>query len=209
MSPPEIEIIEGLSGRSEFNDAAMVAARAFYSDPFYVNLAPPSFKRTRALAIFARSILKNLGPKGRIFTARIEGEIVGVAAWVGPGGYPYGVAQQLKVLAGNFRAFAFLPQAARPGFAYLGAIDKAHPKGELWYLALLTVDPEHQRAGIGSRLIAPIIEQCTTEGLDAYLETQKEENLAYYRRHGFDLVDRLEPVSGGPPLWTMRRVIKG
>ena len=32
------------------------------------------------------------------------------------------------------------------------------------------------------------------------LETQKEDNLSYYRRFGFEVVDRLRPVSDGPPL---------
>jgi ribosomal protein S18 acetylase RimI-like enzyme len=209
MSRPEIEIVEGLSERSELDDAAMVAARAFHTDPFYIHLAPPSLLRARGLAIFARSLLRNLGPKGRIFTARVEGRIVGVAGWVEPGGYPYGARQQIGQTAGVLRAFAPQPRAARPGFAYMRAIEKAHPKDELWYLALLTVDPEHQRSGVGSMLLGPVIDRCTTEGLDAYLETQKEDNLAYYRRHGFEVVDRLEPIADGPPLWTMRRVSRG
>ncbi|MBV8463434.1 MAG: hypothetical protein JO368_09075, partial [Acidimicrobiales bacterium] len=42
-------------------------------------------------------------------------------------------------------------------------------------------------------------------GLDCYLETQKEDNLAYYRRFGYDVEHELRPVPNGPPLWTLRR----
>ena len=43
------------------------------------------------------------------------------------------------------------------------------------------------------------------DGVIAYLETQKEDNLAYYRRFGFDVVTTLTPVENGPPLYAMQR----
>ena len=50
-----------------------------------------------------------------------------------------------------------------------------------------------------------MLEVADREGVDCYLETQKPENLAYYRRFGYEVVEELQPVAGGPPLWTMRR----
>ena len=49
-----------------------------------------------------------------------------------------------------------------------------------------------------------MLERCDAEGLPAYLETQKEENLAYYARHAFELVQKVE-VDGVPPVWTLLR----
>ena len=49
-----------------------------------------------------------------------------------------------------------------------------------------------------------MLERCDTEGLPAYLETQKEENIAYYARHRFDLVQKVD-VDGCPPIWTLLR----
>ncbi len=43
------------------------------------------------------------------------------------------------------------------------------------------------------------------DGLPCYLETQKEDNLAYYRRFGFEETERLSPSRHGPPLFTMTR----
>jgi hypothetical protein len=54
-------------------------------------------------------------------------------------------------------------------------------------------------------LQAPVLETADREGLDCYLETQKAENLAYYGRFGYEVVEELHPVQGGPPMWTMRR----
>ena len=75
----------------------------------------------------------------------------------------------------------------------------------MWYLLLLVVDPLVQRAGIGARLQAPGLKAADQEGLDCYLETQKLDNVAYYRRFGYEVVDELRPVPDGPSLWTMRR----
>ena len=50
----------------------------------------------------------------------------------------------------------------------------------------------------------PVLERCDRDGLPAYLETQKESNLAFYERCGFAVERKLE-VRGAPPVWTMRR----
>jgi len=57
----------------------------------------------------------------------------------------------------------------------------------------------------GSKLVAEVLGRCDAEGVPAYLETQKEANLAYYRRHRFELAETLSPQPGGPSLWTMLR----
>ncbi|MHB1854141.1 MAG: GNAT family N-acetyltransferase, partial [Acidimicrobiales bacterium] len=75
----------------------------------------------------------------------------------------------------------------------------------MWYLQLLAVDPSVQRGGIGGTLQGQVYPQADRDGLVSYLETQKEANLAYYRRFGYELDRELHPVKNGPPLWTMRR----
>ena len=104
-----------------------------------------------------------------------------------------------------FRAMAPRPRALVDGFKSLLAIDRAHPKDELWYLLLLATDPSFQRRGVGTALQQPVLDEADESGIDCYLETQKEDNLAYYRRFGYEMERVLHPVKGGPPLWTMRR----
>jgi ribosomal protein S18 acetylase RimI-like enzyme len=194
-----------LSG-GELDECAVVALRAFYSDPFFEYLSPGARLRNRGLFIFFRTALGHLGPGGRVTTVRDDnGRIVGVSAWIAPGGYPQPVATQLAGMPGVLRALYRRPRALVAGTKYLDAIAKAHPKEDLWYLYLLVADPELQRRGVGSMLLEDRLGEVDEASLPAYLETQKQDNLAYYRRHGFELVKPLTPVEGGPPIYTMRR----
>lgn len=151
-------------------------------------------------------MIKEAGPHAERTCARLQdGRLAGVAVWIPPGGYPFPIKDQTKQLLGALRALARRPTALWEGIRYLRAIEEAHPKDELWYLLLLAVDPAIQRSGIGARLQADTLTLADRQGLDCYLETQKEENLVYYRRFGYEVDRELRPVSNGPPLWTMRR----
>jgi predicted N-acetyltransferase YhbS len=72
---------------------------------------------------------------------------------------------------------------------------------------VLSVRPEHQRHGLGSRLVRPIIERADGDGMPCHLETADPANVAFYRQFGFEVVDAaLEVIpGGGPTLTTMRR----
>ncbi len=191
--------------RRELDEAAVAAARAFHTDPFFEWLVPSASARARGLILFWRSVLKHVGDHGRVLTGRVDGRIAGVAVWLAPDRYPYPVriqiAQQLEALQALYRT----PSALVNGLRILLAMDKAHPKEPLWYLQLLACDPEHQRRGIGAALLEDVLETCDRDGVASYLETQKEDNLAYYARFGFTVVDEHRPVKGAPSLWSLRR----
>ncbi len=190
----------------DFDDAGVVAARAFHHDPFFEYLSPSAIQRARGLALFCRAYVSVLGDAGYVLGARRpDGRLVGVAAWVKPGRYPLPVGAQLRQGALSFRALAIRPRALVDGTKYLLAIEKVHPHDKVWYLQLLVVDPSVQRLGIGAMLQRPGLQRADEDGLACYLETQNFDNLAYYRRFGYELVQELRPVKDGPPLWTMRR----
>ncbi|HXY45357.1 MAG TPA: GNAT family N-acetyltransferase [Acidimicrobiales bacterium] len=192
--------------RKDFGDAGVVGAHAFHHDPFFVFLGPRPIQRARGLSLFCRAYVSVLGEAGYVLGARQgDGRLVGVAAWVRPGHYPLGVQAQLRQMANAFWALSSRPKALVDGTKYLLAIDKVHPKGELWYLQLLVVDPPLQRHGVGSALLGPVLARADEDGLACYVETQNPDNLPYYRRFGFEVVEELRPVRHGPPLWTMQR----
>jgi ribosomal protein S18 acetylase RimI-like enzyme len=73
-----------------------------------------------------------------------------------------------------------------------------------WYLMILGVDPPHQGRGVGGTLIRPTLARADAEGVRCYLETAKERNLAFYRRHGFEVAAE-DDVPDGPHVWMMTR----
>lgn len=194
----------------DLDDAALVAARAFHDDPFFEYLDPHAVTRARGLALFWRSSIAAAASNSTITAARrSDGRLVGISVVVPPGRWPLSVANQARQLAGALRALVVRPPALVKGARYLVSMEAAHPKDRMWYLMLLVVDPAAQRQGIGGRLQAGMLTAADHDGLDCYLETQKFENVAYYRRFGYDLASTLEPVAGGPPLYLMRRTTKG
>ena len=56
---------------------------------------------------------------------------------------------------------------------------------------MLSIAPEHQRRGHGAALLAPVLARCDADAVPAYLETNRESNLPYYRRFGFELTETI------------------
>jgi ribosomal protein S18 acetylase RimI-like enzyme len=78
-----------------------------------------------------------------------------------------------------------------------------HPVEPHWYLQLLGVAIDAQRQGVGAALLSTWLNEVDREGASAYLETDRRENLAFYRRGGFDVVGTDEIL--GVEIWRMRR----
>ncbi len=191
---------------TQIEEIATVAARAFHFDPFFAYLSPAHLLRARGLAIFWRAQAAAFAPAAEAHGARgPDGRLVGVALWIRPGAYPLPASAQLRQALGAARALIPRPRALIDGARYLLAIERVHPHEPLWYLALLVADPSMQRSGIGTALQQQILDRADQEALATYLETQNPDNIAYYRRFGYEIVHELKPVKAGPPLWTMRR----
>jgi ribosomal protein S18 acetylase RimI-like enzyme len=84
-------------------------------------------------------------------------------------------------------------------------MERAHPRSPPhWYLAVLGTEPELQGRGLGSAVLAPVLEQADRDGVAAYLESSKESNIAFYARHGFRVSGEVR-LPRGPKLWPMWR----
>jgi ribosomal protein S18 acetylase RimI-like enzyme len=192
--------------RAGLREASFVARAAFFNDPFYAFHFPREEFRSKSLSIFFRTVLRHLGPGGRVVTARGPGEhIVGLAVWLPTGAYPQPMWTQLSQLPGLIRSAAHHPSSIASAYAYFKATTKAHPKDPHWYLLVLAVVPPLQGQGIGSMLVSHGLALIDEERVSSYLDTQNKENLAYYRKFGYQLQNTLRPVARGPELYTMLR----
>jgi ribosomal protein S18 acetylase RimI-like enzyme len=82
-------------------------------------------------------------------------------------------------------------------------LERSQPQEPHWYLSLVGVDPVCSGRGIGRDLLASFLAEIDPEGLASYLETDREENLRFYGRAGFEVVSELEVLD--TPIWCMLR----
>jgi ribosomal protein S18 acetylase RimI-like enzyme len=71
------------------------------------------------------------------------------------------------------------------------------------HLGPIAVAPTLQRTGIGTALMERYIEHLDNEGTAGYLETDREENVEFYRKFGFAV--RYSEDLIGTPTWYMWR----
>lgn len=112
------------------------------------------------------------------------------------------LAEVLHFLFRVLPVFGARAMAVARGMAPMAAL---HPDEPHWYLSVLGTDPTHQRKGVGAALLEPVLQQCDTDGVAAYLEASRIENVPYYRRFGFDVVAPLAMPGGGPVIYRMKR----
>jgi GNAT superfamily N-acetyltransferase len=176
-------------------------ARAFYDDPVISWMIPDDEKRLRLGPFgFGTWLQKIYMPKAEVYTDDARG--VG-ALWAPPGKWRMSVGLQARLAPRMFRLFGVrrMPLILKG----LATLDKAHPDEQPhYYLGILGTDPDHQGKGLGSAAMQPVLERCDADGLGAYLESSKEQNVPFYKRHGFEVTGEVH-MPDGPPLWPMWR----
>jgi ribosomal protein S18 acetylase RimI-like enzyme len=183
-----------------------MSSRAFFDDPFFTYLLPNDEMRRARLPFFFRAVYTHMGEHGRIVTVRNEAdEPLGVAAWLTTGGYPLPIRVQLSQIPTSLRAFYRRPRALLAGNKYMAVLLRAHRKDPQWYLMVLCADPRVQRSGVGTMLLEEAFTRVDAEGVGSHLETPRYDNVAYYQRFGYELMETLTPVEGAPPYYTMWR----
>ena len=189
-------------GRADVASLVGVLTRAFDDDPISHYLFRGDRRRARGLRrFFDHQLRHQYLVNGEAFTTD---DLVGAALWMPPGRLRPGVRDVLGlalVLTDVLGAGRELPKVAR----LLAEVERARPTEHHWYLGVLGVDPPSQRTGVGSALVSEVLHQIDAEGSPSYLETSKEENLAFYGRHGFVVKGELQAPAGGPTLWLMWR----
>jgi ribosomal protein S18 acetylase RimI-like enzyme len=179
---------------------AGVLARAFQDDPVATWAYRPEHLRPRALERFQATRLRQLIVHEEVWTTD---DLSCAALWAPPGHSHSSLRETAELVP----AFAHPRLLWRVPLVALGwdGLERAHPRRPPhFYLAVLGTDPSAQGRGLGSAVLAGVLEQCDRDGVAAYLESSKERNVDFYARHGFRVLERIELLRG-PPMWKMWR----
>lgn len=205
MSTPTTPSASVAPVRSEqIRPVAAAIARGFIDNEVWVWIVPSERRRERLLQRYYEMLIR------RVFIPRADAwataDLNGGALWFPPSTEP-----SLNGREQIHEALTLLPVGIgglRRGARSDATMHEHHPSEPHYYLLTLSIDPAHQHQGYGSALLAPMLERADAEAMPSYLETQRESNVPYYARFGFELTERVE-IPAGPPLWLMWREARG
>jgi ribosomal protein S18 acetylase RimI-like enzyme len=180
---------------------AEMLARAFFDDPVAIWTCRSDRLRPRVLERFNAARLRHLLDDREIWTTPT---LASAALWAPPKRWRTTPRQDLEIARIALMHPRMFLRGPLIGAGFLGMERRHPPDPPHWYLAVLGTDPSAQGQGLGSAVLAPVLEQCDADGVGAYLESSKERNIAFYARHGFRVTAELR-MPRGPKLWAMWR----
>ncbi len=182
--------------------AVEALARAFRDNPLNVAVirSRDPAARTRCNVHGMRILLPVAQEHGLVLGAKVDGRVAGALVAATPFGYPLpppALAARIRCLLGQGWG------VARRWGRVFEALNALHPLEPMGYLGTLGVDPTLQTRGVGTALLNCWLESLDRESIGAYLEADREENLSFYRRAGFEVVG--ETRVEGVTVWRMQR----
>jgi ribosomal protein S18 acetylase RimI-like enzyme len=202
MSPPDLERIEVGETRSDEVAAAIdVAARALADGPLTIAVVGEDLERNfRYLRRFFR-IQYRLAPHQRPLVARLDGRVVASTNDLHDAACH---ATPWMMLRGLPRMLPATPAVAVRAIRWFSDWERRdpHPRPHS-HFGPFGVLPELQGRGIGRLVLSEYTRRLDAAGEDAYLETEKRENVALYSRFGFEVVEEADVL--GVPNWFMWR----
>lgn len=186
--------------------AVAVLTRAFQDDPMYRYLFPNFEERRRSMERMWDGVLHYSLVYGQVYTTPV---LAGVACWLSPGNTRVTTWRMVRTGFGLQRAVIRLNREARRRvlglITYTNQIHRRVMTRPHYYLWALGVEPGRQRQGVGSQLLRPVLARADETGVGCYLETETEQNVTFYQKHGFKIAFQGEVAEAGLPLWTMVR----
>jgi len=179
--------------------AAGVAARGMRDNPIHLAaFGPDPDRRVAALERLFRALFAVVPEPPRV--ALRAGFVVGLCGATPPGACrlpPAALARVATAVARN--GVGSLARALR----WLEAWGARDPPTPHWHVGPVAVEGGLQGLGIGSRLLADLGAALDEAAEDAWLETDKPENVVFYRRAGFEVAEEGRVL--GVPCWFMAR----
>ena len=190
----------------DVSKAVKVLKNAFEGDPLWSKVFNDDPHPEQSLtSFFTIPILYGL-VFGKVYAP--SKEIEGVAIWV-PGKKSYmtmlrlirckALSHGIKIGRSTMKNMSVFSKKVEPD-------RKKRMKGkEYTYLTAIGVDPSFQGKGYGTLLINNIKEESDQLGHDLYLETESEENVTFYEKRGFHMLQKVHLEKLGVPIWQMLR----
>jgi ribosomal protein S18 acetylase RimI-like enzyme len=210
-----MEIEFGILSRDELKESVELAARAYEYYEYFTNFFPDLRERRKVLrSIMYRVMLTNFGHT-HFLTAKVDGKMVALAQvddaqYKRPSVLQFLLHGWLMVYCGvkMKRVNAWL---AMDAVASKPCHDFQKTSPDIWYTCSVTVDPDFQRKGIGSKFIG-FWEDYIRErgGKELILFTNSEKNLAFYKKNGFEVFDEREiPIPNERKMksWSVRKTL--
>jgi GNAT superfamily N-acetyltransferase len=202
MSSAESYTLGVVHWRGE-RQVAAVLARAFIDDPLVTAMctAPPAQRERRMVWSFRIAV------RGHCLAAQPGWALIGPDAAPVAAVLTTRPCVQMDISSADllFTLRAFMHMGVHTGVcaARAARIIATHvPPQPFTYLRTLGVHPDLRRRGLGSRLVEHVVRSAPAS-LPLYLETAKEENVAFYTRHGFECIGEFRCL--GVPVWRMLR----
>ncbi len=192
--------------REDIPKAVGTLKDAFSNDPLWEEVFKKDPDKEQTLAAFFTCPLLYGMKFGKACATSPSAE--GVAVWV-PGKHVdmsmWGMLRSGALLYGM--------KMGRQAVQNLAIVSKetGHKRKELTrgkvykYLTIIGVSSSVQGKGFGSKLMDTIKQECDNEDVNLYLETEKEENLLFYEKHGFTVLEKINLSKLDLPMWLMLR----
>lgn len=188
---------------NELDDGARLLGRGMSENPANVRAfgIRDVARRSRALARFFVPVLRGLYRRGLILGAFRADTIVGICGMARPGLCQPPFVEKLKVIPAV--VFGNRVGATLRVLRWVGEWARRDPPEPHWHLGPVAVDSRLHGQGIGGAMMADFCGRMNKWGTLSYLETDKLENVRFYQRFGFRVIEQATIL--GIPNWFMSR----
>jgi GNAT superfamily N-acetyltransferase len=177
-------------------------------DPIFSYYLPQDSQRAQVFRAFFNDLVRAHIRFGHVHAAMMDKNLVAAAIWRPPDAGESTAKDRRRQTLTEKRVRAIDPKAAAALLEGFAGLESGHPAEPHWYLFFAGVEPEMQGRGIGSRLLAPVLEMADRSRAPCYLETPFPRTHEFYRRLGFAIITEGHPFVRAPTLWTMIRAPK-
>ncbi|MBD8497754.1 GNAT family N-acetyltransferase [Paenibacillus sp. CAU 1523] len=171
-------------------------------DPLYRFILPDQRTRLNVLRIFFRNYLDMLYPYSNLYASstRLEGVMLVF--------YSEKFGSSKIAQLNYWRKIAFAILKSLPACKYIGVkglfrgVSILRSMSSAWlsmledrpyaHMDMLVVQKQYRGTGLVTKMIMPLIDECSSRDVACTLETQNPNNVPLYGRYGFELVDTIK-----------------